>query len=271
MKKPLALALFSIGLTHLVCAQQPEKQAGIAVRPVTLEYSLKSLQTGTQKVSITNALNEKKQFVVYVSDWRRDTTGAHVYTEPGKDPRSCAAWIQLSKNFFELNPGETEELIITMNHPADSTRDKQMSWCMLFIETIQEKMITDTIGVTTTITNKFRVGVHVYQNPPGELKKEIKLLSFSQLDTAHRSYRITCQNEGETQLQCASYLEIVSIESGKKIKIEPKEFPLFPEQIRYIDFEMPTQLPVGKYMITAIIDAGLDLALEAAQLQIEIH
>lgn len=270
MKKSLALVLTIIGFIHLLYAQQPEKQAGIAVRPVTLEYSLKSSQTGTQKVSVTNALNEKKQFVVYVSDWRRDTTGAHVYTEPGKDPRSCATWIQLSKNFFELNPGETEELIITMNHPADSSKGKQMSWCMLFIETIQEKKITDTAGLITTITNKFRVGVHIYQNPPGELKKEIKLLSFNQLDTANKVYRITCQNEGETQLQCASYLEIVSIENGIKIKVEPKEFPLFPEQIRYIDFKMPPQLPTGKYIITAIIDAGIDLALEAAQVQIEI-
>lgn len=271
MSRVRLITLLLISYPHFSIAQQTEKPAGIAVKPVTVDFAVAPSQSAVQKVIITNALNTKKQFAVYVSDWRRDTVGAHVYTEPSNDPRSCASWLQLSKNFFELNPGETEELLVTITHPTDSSKGKQMNWCMLFIETIQEKTVTDTIGLTTTITNKFRVGVHIYQTPPDISKKEIKLLAFNVLDTSNSRFRITCQNNGETQLQCTSFLELVNVETGEKLKIGPKEFPIFPEQIRYIDFEILNTLQTGKYLITAVIDAGIELPLEAAQLKIEAH
>lgn len=271
MNRLLISFVLLFGLSSISIGQQPESPKGIAVKPVTLEYAAASNESVSQKVIVTNALAEKKQFAVYVSDWRRDTTGAHVYTEPGNDPRSCATWIQLSTNFFELNPGETEELLVTLKHPSDSTKNQHMHWCMLFIETIQEKKVTDTIGLTTTITNKFRVGIHVYQTPPGNPLKGMQLINFQTLDSTKDRFRVICQNIGETQLQCTSYIEIVSLQNGEKFKLNSKEFPIFPEQTRHIDFELPKKLTSGDYLITAIIDAGMELPLEAAQLQIKIN
>lgn len=257
--------------TLIAQAQTEEKPKGIAVRPVTLEYNLSPNQTASQLVKITNALDEPKQFVVYVSDWLRDTTGAHVYTSPGEIDRSCAGWIQLNKNFFELGPGETEELIVTMLHPADSLRGQRMNWCMLFVETTQEKKIKDTAGMTTTIANKFRVGIHVYQTPPQATKKEIKLVDLKALGTSNKIFRIICQNQGEVQLQCASQLEITGPNENQPIRLPRREFPLFPSQVRYIDYEIPPSLLPGKYRLTAILDAGTDIPLEAAQLEVEIN
>jgi hypothetical protein len=142
---------------------------------------------------------------------------------------------------------------------------------MLFVETTQEKQIKDTSGLTTTIANKFRVGIHVYQTPPKATKKEVKLLDFKILETEKKKLRIICQNQGEVQLQCASQLEISAPDGTKPIRLTPKEFPLFPSQIRYIDYELPADLPPGKYMLTAVLDAGADVPLEASQLEIEIN
>ena len=264
-------------LLHLVClvmmaqAQTEDRPKGIAIRPVTLEFGLLANQSGSQIVRITNALTEPKQFVVYLSDWIRDTTGAHVYTTPGEIDRSCAGWIQLNKNFFELGPGETEELLVTMTHPSDRIRNQQMNWCMLFVETTQEKQIKDTSGLTTTIANKFRVGIHIYQTPPQVTKKEIKLLDFKILEKEKRKFRVTCQNQGEVQLQCSSQIEISASNGANPIRLSPKEFPLFPSQIRYVDYELPPSLPPGKYTLTAVLDAGADVPLEASQLEIEIN
>jgi hypothetical protein len=263
--------LFLLLLGCLFQSQAQERQPGIAVRPVTIDFTLLPGETATQTINITNGLAEKKQFAVYVSDWKRDTTGAHVYTEPNNDPRSCATWIQLSKNFFELDPGETTQVAVTLKHPMDSLHDKKMSWCMLFIETIQENKVKDTAGITTTISNKFRVGIHIYQTPPKNPSQEIKLLDFQSLHGDKMKYRISCENKGETQLHCTSYLEVVSLETNERIKLPAQEFPIFPEQVRYLDFELPSSLSKGKYLVTAIIDAGMDIALEAAQLQIEIQ
>ena len=271
MRKQWIAAFLAIVLAIAANAQSGEIPKGIAVRPVTIDFSASPGQTQVTRISITNALAVKKQFVVYVADWQRDTVGAHVYTEPGNDPRSCASWLDADKSFFELEPGQTEELNVKITPPAlDSVQFNQMRWCMLFIETTQENMLKDTTGVTTTITSRFRVGVHIYQTPQEVTGKEIRLLQLETLPDAKNKYRIVCQNTGATQLQCVSYLELSSLTDGSRTKLPVLEFPIFPEQKRYLDFQIPDNTPKGKYTLTGIIDAGEDVPLEAAQLTIEI-
>lgn len=269
MKKIILIGLISyFGLSAY--AQPNTEQLGIEVKPVTLEYSVTPGSSMSRKVYVTNALSEKTQFTVYVSDWRRDTTGSHVFSEPGKDPRSCASYITIDKTFLELASGERGELNITLQEPVDSIRNEQMSWCMLFIETVKEKKIGGATSFKTTIANRYRVGVHIYQTPPGVTEKEIRLLKIEPLATDRRGYRLTCQNTGATQLQCSGYIELFSIQDGSKMRLPSQEFPLFPEQVRYLHFILPEQLAKGKYILTGIIDAGNDVALEAGQLTIDI-
>jgi hypothetical protein len=262
----LALLLFATFF-----AQSQEKQKGISVRPVTVDFSNTPGEIGERKILITNTLDIKKQFIVYPADWERDTLGAHVYNEPSNHLRSCATWIEVNKTFFELEPGQTEELNVKLVSPADSTAFDKMKWCMLFVETTQEKKIKDTTGLTTTIASRFRVGVHIYQTPPGITTKEIRLLNFEPLGNERNKYRITCENTGAIQLHCTSYLELSSANDGSRIKLPAIDFPVFPSQIRYLDFEIPSSTPKGKYILTGIIDAGQDVPLEAGQLSIEIE
>jgi hypothetical protein len=247
-----------------------EKPKGISVRPVTVDFSITPGQTDEKRILITNTLDIKKQFIVYAADWERDTVGAHVYREPSEHPRSCAKWVELDKTFFELEPGQTEELNVKLNSPTDSSGNNKMKWCMLFIETTQEKKIKDTTGLTTTIASRFRVGVHIYQNPPGINSKEIRLLELESLRNENNRYRIICENTGGVQLNCTSYLELASLTDGNRIKLPAIEFPIFPSQKRYLDFEIPASIPKGKYLLTGIIDAGEEVPLEAGQLSIEI-
>lgn len=270
MKKIVILVPCLLLLTTIIKAQTEEKQRGIAVRPVTLDFTVSPGNMETNRVLITNGLEVKKQFIVYVADWRRDTIGSHVYSEPGNDPRSCASWIDLDKTFFELEPGQTEELTVKLTNPADSLKVNQMRWCMLFVETTQEKEVKDTSGFTTTIASRFRVGIHIYQTPKGITEKEIRLLTLEPLDRETNKYRITCENTGATQLHCTSYLELASLNDGSRTRIPAIEFPIFPEQKRFLDFEIPASMTKGKYTLTGIIDAGEDVPLEAAQLTIEI-
>jgi hypothetical protein len=269
MKRIILISMLST-LTYFGKSQQKTEQLGIEVKPVTMEFSVTPGSSVTRKVFITNSLLEKTQFTAYVNDWRRDTIGSHVFGEPGKDPRSCAASITIDKPFFELEPGQREELTITLQEPIDSIRNAQMSWCMLFIETVKEKKIGGATGFKTTIANRYRVGVHIYQTPPGVTDKEVQLLKIEQLPT-EKKYRLICQNTGKTQLQCSGYIELFSLQDGSKIRLPSQEFPLFPEQVRYLTFTLPEQLAKGKYTLTGIIDAGSDVTLEAGQLTIDIN
>jgi hypothetical protein len=257
-------------LLSALFVQSQEKPKGISVRPVTIEFSNTSGEIRERKILVTNTLDIKKQFIVYPADWERDTIGAHVYSEPSNNLRSCAKWIELDKTFFELEPGQTEELNVKLVSPTDTNSFNKMKWCMLFVETTQEKKVKDTTGLTTTIASRFRVGVHIYQTPPGITNKEIRLLEFEPLRNEKNKYRIRCENTGAVQLNCTSYLELSSLNDGSRIKLPPIDFPVFPSQIRYLDFELPSSTPKGKYILTGIIDAGEDVPLEAGQITIEI-
>ena len=270
MKKIILAAIAGL-FGWMALAQQKTDQLGIEVKPVTIEFAATPGSSATRKIFVTNSLSEKTQFTAYVSDWRRDTIGSHVFTEPGKDPRSCAPRVSVDKPFFELEPGEKQELTVTLQEPLDSTGNLQMSWCMFFIETVKEKKLGGSTGFKTTIANRYRVGVHIYQTPPGVTDKEVTLLKIEPLTTATHRYRLVCQNSGKTQLQCSGYVELFSLQDGSKIRLPSQEFPMFPEQVRYIDFSLPQQLTKGKYTLTGIIDAGNDVPLEAGQLTIEIN
>ena len=244
---------------------------GILVKPVTMDFNLSRNKTESKPLYIINNLSEKKQFVLYLNDWIRDSAGKHAYYDPNTLGRSCASWVKLDKEFVELEPGETVQVNIKMQVPDNEEAVNQMRWTMLFVETTQEKKMPNADGLMTTVNARMRIGVHLYETPPELKNKDVKMLSFDPLVNNDTTiYRIGCQNTGEIQLVCKSYIELFSQSNGKKTQLTPVEFPMFPGQKRYISFMLPPELPKGKYTIVGAVDGGNDLPLEAAQSVIEI-
>ncbi|MGN7822985.1 hypothetical protein ACTJJB_22890 [Chitinophaga sp. 22536] len=243
---------------------------GLTIKPSTIDFKLNNGQTGTAHVYIVNHLNKKKQFTLYLSDWIRDSLGVHVYTAPGSTERSCARWIKLDRTFVEVDTGQTADIPIKMMVPDSSAVTGEMKWTMLFLETTEEQIVESPTGLKTNVTNKVRVGVHLYQTPPSLTYKDVKILSFDHADTSARICHITCQNTGTVQLECTGYLELSNIATGDKTKIDVPMFPLFPEQRRVVEFVIPDKVPKGKYSLIGVIDAGTDVPMEAAQEMIDI-
>nr|WP_295866246.1 hypothetical protein [uncultured Chitinophaga sp.] len=243
---------------------------GLTIKPSTIDFKLNSGQTGTAHVFIVNRLNKKKQFTLYLSDWVRDSLGAHVYTAPGSTERSCARWVKLDRTFVEIDTGQTVDIPIKMQIPDSAAAAGEMKWTMLFLETTEEQVVESANGLKTNVNNKVRVGVHLYQTPPSLTYKDVKILSFDRADTSARVCHIVCQNTGTVQLECTSYLELSNIATGDKTKIDVPIFPLFPEQRRVVEFVIPDNVPKGKYSLIGVIDAGTDVPMEAAQEMIDI-
>lgn len=243
---------------------------GLTIKPSTIDFKLNNGQTGIAHVYIVNHLDKKKQFSLYLADWIRDSLGAHVYTAPGSTERSCARWVKLDRTFVEIDTGQTVDIPIKMQMPDSASAAGEMKWTMLFLETTEEQVVESANGLKTNVTNKVRVGVHLYQTPPSLTYKDVKILSFDQADTSARTCHIVCQNTGTVQLECTSYLELSNVATGDKTKIDVPMFPLFPEQRRVVEFIIPDNIPKGKYSLIGVIDAGTDVPMEAAQEMIDI-
>ncbi len=243
---------------------------GMYIKPATISYNLVNGQTGVAKINIANHLSERKQMKLYLGDWTRDTIGGHMFFEPGKFPQSCMRWVTLDKDFVELDPGQNVDVIIRMKIPDSAEAIKEMKWTMLFVESLEEAKTPKASdkGLETVVTKNMRFGVHLYQTPPSIKNGEVKMLSFTPV--SDKKYKIVYQNVGEIQLECKTTIEFAAQATGEKINLPQHIFPTFPGQTKYEEFTLPATMAKGKYTATALVDAGDDVPLEAAQLQIEV-
>jgi hypothetical protein len=218
-------------------------------------------------VSITNLSTQKIGFQAYLADWLRDSTGSHQYFKPDTLSRSCASWVHLNKNFIEIEPGKTEELIIQLQAPSDLKKLSEMKWAMLFLQSADEQNTASRGGkqIETQIKELLRVGIHIYQTAPAVNKYEAKAVSFKPVEGEEKSYELIMKNSGEVMLQCKAYVELTNIADGRQYKLDKIEFPVFPDGVRKIKFTIPGTVPAGKYSTLAIVDIGEDMPLEALE------
>ncbi len=241
----------------------------LGVYPTTLDFRLTSGQSEAQIINLSNGSANKVQFRIYLNDWVRDSAGGHIYYEPASIERSCARWLTIDKNFIELQPGESTQLTVQMLVPSSPDAATEMKWAMLFIETVEENTSRNDKNAQATVKNLIRVGVHVYQTPPNATEKGIKVLDLKPNPEIANTYDLYCKNTGDVMIECKAYLELAAA-TGEQTKLDFIEFPMFPDQVRVVTFELPKNLPVGKYNALGILDAGEDLSLEAVESTIEI-
>ncbi|RAJ79060.1 hypothetical protein CLV59_106120 [Chitinophaga dinghuensis] len=248
----------------------PTKRSGLLFRPATIDFRLSPGQTGIGKVLITSAMPVHKQFTIYTADFVRDSAGGHVYTAGGSIPQSCAKWIKLDKTFFEIDSGQTVELPFKLVAPEDSLSNAEMKWAMIFLETTQEQIVETADGVRTKVNGRMRVGVHIYQTPPGITEKDVEIQGFQLPKDSNRVCLITCKNTGRMQLEINSYIELSNNATNERTKVYFPLFPMFPGQVRIVPFQLPDNLPKGKYSLIGVIDAGGDVPIAAVQENIDM-
>lgn len=267
------ICLLSAGLLYAQVDMNAEitPKGTISAQPMRNDFRLRAGESQEVKILISNRMEKKMQFNVYLSDWRRDTMGMHVYSAPGTESQSCARWITLDKTFLEVDTASYGVVSLKLQIPDSVDAVKEMKWAMLFVETIRESKAPVTTGkMKSEIVPNTRFGIHIYQTPPSVLQKEIKLYSFENLENKPDVFRLVCENTGKVQLNCKSYIELSSLSDSKKVTGVPMEVPLFPGQKRYIDYTIPANTPKGKYTMVSVLDPGAGMDIEAAQLIVNV-
>jgi hypothetical protein len=251
-----------------------EANVGVDIQPTAFKFSAKQGETVVQPVTISNNQAVSVQLSFYLGDWLRDSTGNHKYFPPGTLPISCANWVKLSRNFLEIPPHSKGTFDLTLSMPDSAAAVEAMRWAMLFVEFVQETEAPVASGnqrITTTV-RKQRIGLHIYEEPPTLTEKAFHMTSFHVLDSVKNIYRMSCINNGKTPISCKPMLQLTPLDaSSDNIKIDGREFPMFPGQKRIVDIAVPEHTPKGRYNVMALLDAGEDLPLEAAQAEIFVR
>jgi hypothetical protein len=245
----------------------------VGIQPSILEFHVVPGVTESQVIRISNMSDAKVSFQAYLADWLRDSTGAHHYYKPDTLSRSCASWVAIDKNFIEVEPGKTEDLVVRLQAPLDTKLFKQMKWAMLFLQSAEEQDSADRKNkqFNTKIKELLRVGVHIYQTPPAVTQMSAKAVTLKPVEGEKNAYDLYMVNTGETMLQCKAHLEVTNVETGAAFKLDKIEFPVFPEGKRTVRLVIPGTVPKGKYSALAILDIGEEASLEAIERTIEVR
>jgi len=268
---------FSFLLGTISHSQQKAGTSGLPVNsltvyPASISFNLDNGSSKSQVVNIKNTTDKTYQLNVLLMDFNRDTLGEHNYLEAGVLPQSCAPWISIDKPFLEMAPGSSEMVTVTLKVPDSLKGVPEMKWTMLLFKTVTEKIApVPSEKVSLATTQSMAIGVHIYQTPPEITHKEVKMLDFNQLPGG-KAYRIQAKNVGGTQLSCKFSFELTAEATGSKTTLTSKQIPLFPNQLRFVDFQLPTDLAKGHYTILAMIDAEDDsVPIEAVKKEIDIN
>lgn len=79
------------------------------------------------------------------------------------------------------------------------------------------------------------------------------------------------ENNGETIIDCASYIELTNLNTGFNKRLEVRAFTVLPTGKREVFFYIPEDVPKGSYSILGVLDYGSREAIEAAEIELKIE
>ncbi len=266
MKRYFLLFGFLI-LQNLTFAQE------LSINPVKLYFDLGSTNsTQTQTINITNNSDITQAMEIYTGDWIRNSDGSHTYFESGTQKFSCASWLEVSTNFLNIPPGQTEQIRVTLRAPESAEELKSMKWGMLYLQgsKIRELVQDNNNSLQTHINEVMRFGVHVYQTPPQLSQLSARVNNMIENPKSPGKYDLELLNEGEVMVNAHSFLELTNVSTGEEFTSEATECPIFPLGKRVVTLSLPKGLPKGQYSMLGILDYGNPNSLEAIEKVIEI-
>jgi len=141
-------------------------QGGIKVSPATIDLVVGRGQTTEEVISIENQGDSVARIRVYAMDFSIDKESNFAFSEPGHESYSCARWLTPDEAEFDLNPGETKEVKVTISVPSEV--EPGGHYAALFFETTP---VEAPPGVSVTIAG--RIPSLFYLTIPGITEAEV--------------------------------------------------------------------------------------------------
>lgn len=249
--------------------------AGLSVSPSTLHFSLKPGTSKMMEVKITNDTKQKYTFQANFSDFVMNTSGKPAGVKNGESKYGLSQWTTISPSYFELQPGETKKIAVTVNVP-NSDSSNHAAWTVLMLDEVTQRAPLAANGTPSTIalgiTPSIGFGVYLYQNPPGVHSDQIDISKFSYRDSSDKKQLfMNAGNKGDGIGFCTSYVELTHMKSGKQEKLKGQKFTILPGFERRFVYEIPKDLPKGKYSAVGVIDTNNPDQVTAAETEFIIE
>lgn len=247
---------------------------GLSVSPSTLHFNLPSGSSKTMEVKVKNDTKKKYTFQASFSDFIMGTNGKPVGQKNGANKFGLSQWATISPSYFEMEPGETKKVTVSINVPAGS-ESNHAAWTVLMLDEVTQRPPMNVNGSTNTIALGIKpsvgFGVYVYQNPPDLSLEKIEIEQFSYKDTTdRRQLKMSATNAGDGIGFCTSYVELTNLATGLQEKLKVQKFTILPGFDRVFYYDLPKSLAPGKYSAVGVVDTNNPDQVTAAELEFNV-
>lgn len=247
---------------------------GASVSPSRLFFSTNPGASESQVLNVTNNSATKQGYTIDFADFEPEgNKGKTKMMQHGVSIHSLKSNISASPNFFELEPGQTQEVALTVSL-ANVPEANQVKWGSVIVRLAREKKSEDeTEQMGFGIMESFQFVIYVFQTPPSINLKRAEIVGFKSVknDDNASGVLMTVDNTGEAIINCASYVELTSFSTGLVERIGVKAFTMLPDTQREIFFALPDTIKKGTYSALGVVDFGSREEVEAAQLELVIE
>jgi hypothetical protein len=263
--KALIRAVILILPLLMVFESQAQK---ISTSPTRLNFKVPPGGSQRGKITVANNSEESQAFQVDFGDFDASRSGKSQFLQKGELERSCADWVSADPAYFELGPGEQQEIMLVMDVPQDSSA-LMARWAVAYIRLAQERQGQDrnSDGLIVNLNQSYRFGVYIFQTPPSVTYSKGEVIDFTHKEN---SLVLRLRNVGETFLKCNSYAEITNLSNGETTRLESKSFTVLPASNRDVVFELPSTYAPGRYSVLGVLDYGNRDEVAAAEIEITI-
>ena len=258
-----------LGLLMLtLCTLQLDSYAQkISTSPTRINFKVAPGASGRGKMTVTNNSNARQRFQVTFGDFKANPVGRGEFLDKGEVDRSCAEWLSASPAVFEIDPGEKQDVTVLLDAPADSSA-MVARWAVAYVRLAPREIEgKEGEGLIVRVNQSYRFAVYMFQTPPNALAAKGEILG---LDYENDVFTVEIKNVGETFLRCNSYVEFTSLSTGQTQRVATKGFTILPTGHRYKSFDVPKDLPPGRYSVLAVLDYGNRDEVEAAEMEIMV-
>lgn len=252
------------------------KAQTVSVAPSRFYFKVVPGTSKAQTLKVSNNSSTKQSFQISFGDFEAPgSSGKSTLLKPGESENSLSKNISASPAFFELGPGESKDVQVLVELP-NLPESNKVKWGTLMLKIVKEKSGSEKGGnkeVGMGILETFQFVVHIFQTPPNITKKQAEIVEFKQTTGSTPSEKvlsILTKNTGEAILDCASYIELVNLKTGKKERLKPAAFTILPGGSREMKFILPATQEKGKYSVTGVVDYGSKEDVQAAEMELEL-
>lgn len=246
--------LFSAVVLLSICAVSAFCQGNISINvgPPKVDISILPGRSFTGLVNVTNTGTVPVHITVYPSDLSVDLDGELSFLEAGTTPYSCANWLKINPEEFDLVQVMSVPVRYTVEAPENATGSYAAT---IFCQTRPQQLRG--WGVATSA----RVGTIVVVTIAGTGFKKGEIISMN-LSPAIRDrpseILITFKNSGNILLRPKGNIEIKDIGGVLwfNLPINEDEAGVLPQSSKRFRVPLPTVMSPGRYKFSATLDYG---------------